>query len=238
VTRIFTSLAVLSLALLCAATLLGLRTGDYNGQFSEYRRIGQPLVQRRAALRDQRPRPVEEIKRIDEQLATEHAKLQPLEQQAIIHMMFGVAAALVAVLVNSICITYFVGTGRWIREVVEAYRFPQQLVQESTVTKRRAFPWAMGGMLTAVGIIALGAAAHPGTIREGTAAWVTPHLIGALAGTAFIALAYFMQAGRIAENYALIQRITDRVHDVRVEKGLEDADANAEFHATTRPMQV
>lgn len=234
-TRIYTSLAVLSLALLCVAMLLGLRTGDYNGQFAEYGRVGKPLVERRAVLRDQRPRPVAEIRRIEEQLATEHEKLQPLEQQTLIHMMFGVAAALVAVLVNSICITYFVGTGRWIREVVEAYQFPQSWVEESSVIKRRAFPWAMGGMLTAVGIIALGAAAHPGTIREGTAAWVTPHLIGAIVGTMFIALAYYMQAGRIAENYALIQRITDQVHEVRLRKGLDQAD---ESLPATKPEYV
>lgn len=38
-----------------------------------------------------------------------------------VHRLSGVLAALVVVLVNSMAVTYFVGTSRWVREVVETY---------------------------------------------------------------------------------------------------------------------
>ena len=38
-----------------------------------------------------------------------------------VHRLSGVLAALVVVLVNSMAVTYFVGTSRWVREVAETY---------------------------------------------------------------------------------------------------------------------
>ena len=38
-----------------------------------------------------------------------------------VHRLSGVLAALLVVLVNSMAVTYFIGTGRWCREVVETY---------------------------------------------------------------------------------------------------------------------
>ena len=39
-----------------------------------------------------------------------------------LHMLLGAAAALMTVLVNSITITYFIGTSRWCKEVCETYQ--------------------------------------------------------------------------------------------------------------------
>lgn len=234
-TRIYFSLAIFSVLLLCANIVLGLGIGDYNGAFVEFRQRGEPLLERIAELRDQRPRPVEEIDRLYKQFDREQARLTPIEGRAVVHILFGVAAALVAVLVNSIGVTYFVGTSRWVREVVETYDFPRQWIAASDAIKRRTFPWAVLGMLTAVGIIALGAAAHPGTIRAGTAAWVTPHLIGAILGTALIAYAYYVQSDRIRANYELIERIVAEVRHVRREKGL---DAKEETEKPAKPEYV
>jgi drug/metabolite transporter (DMT)-like permease len=172
-------------------------------------------------LWDQRPRPKAAIAKLDSEFESHKRKLAPIETRAIVHILLGVAAALVAVLVNSICVTYFVGTSRWIREVVETYGFPQAWIEEANRVKRGTFPWALGGMLTSVVIIALGAAAHPGTIRAGTASWVTPHMIGAMLGTAFIAFAFYVQHQRISANYEIIQRIVAKVREVRHAKGLD-----------------
>ena len=141
-------------------------------------------------------------------------------------MMFGIVAALVTLLVNCICVTYFIGTSRWIREVVETYGFDQSLIGQGNIIKRRTFPWALVGMFTVLGIIALGQAANPGIIREGTAAWVTPHMIGAMLGTALITFAYYRQANSIAENYQLIEQIAAQVEKKKKKKGLaEDEEA-------------
>lgn len=220
-TRIFTTLALFSVAMLCANIVLGLMIGDYNGAFYEFSERGQAIRQQRTELWDQRPRPREQIAELDAKFETEKAKLVPIETRAIVHILLGVAAALVAVLVNSICVTYFVGTSRWIREVVETYDFPRAWIDEANRVKRSTFPWAVMGMLTAVGIIALGAAAHPGTIRAGTASWVTPHMLGAMLGTAFIAYSFLVQHQRIYANYAIIQRIVAKVKEVRQAKGLD-----------------
>lgn len=236
VTRIFTTLALFSVALLCANLLLGLAIGDYNGAFLKFSERGAVIRAERTKLWDQRPRPRADIARLDAEFDVEKEKLSPIEGRAIVHILLGVAAALVAVLVNSICVTYFVGTSRWIREVVETYDFPPAWIAEANRIKRRTFPWAVAGMLTAVGIIALGAAAHPGTIRAGTASWVAPHMLGSMLGTAFIAWAFFLQHQRIYANYAIIQRIVANVREVRRAKGLDVGEMRSENTDDQIPM--
>ena len=44
------------------------------------------------------------------------------QRWATVHRLSGVAAALAVVLVNSIVVTYFVGTSRWCKEVAETYQ--------------------------------------------------------------------------------------------------------------------
>jgi hypothetical protein len=83
-----------------------------------------------------------------------------------VHRLSGVLAALVVVLVNSMAVTYFVGTSRWVREVVETYGLDAGLVTRSRRLKRSAFPFAVAGMLAVVGIVALGGAADPATGRR------------------------------------------------------------------------
>jgi hypothetical protein len=140
---------------------------------------------------------------------------------ATVHRLMGVAAALTVVLVNSIVVTYFIGTSRWCKEVVETYELNPELLRRSVILKRRTFPWALISMLTVVAVGALGAAADPATLRQGTELWVTPHLIGALVGVSFIAFAFFIQAQRIAEHHAVIESIVAEVRRIRQERGLE-----------------
>jgi uncharacterized membrane protein len=79
---------------------------------------------------------------------------QTTRHWATIHRLTGVAAALGVVFVHSLIVTYFIGTTRWCREVVETYRLDTGLVRASNQLKRRTFPWALAGMLAVVGIIA------------------------------------------------------------------------------------
>jgi hypothetical protein len=144
-----------------------------------------------------------------------------IDDLGMVHRMFGIAIALVVVLVNSIAVTYFVGTGRWCREVVETYGLDFGLVRRSSAIKRQAFPWAVCAMLVVVGVSALGAAADPATRREWTSHWVTPHLVGAIVGFAFIAWAFWQEWLRIREHHAVITEILAEVRRVRHEQGLE-----------------
>src|SRR4051812_22167611 len=81
---------------------------------------------------------------------------------ATFHRLTGLAAALAVLFVECIVITYFIGTSRWCKEVVETYQLDTAAVAESNRLKRRTFPWSLLGMLTVVAIGALGGAADPG----------------------------------------------------------------------------
>jgi hypothetical protein len=140
---------------------------------------------------------------------------------ARVHRLMGVAAALAVVLVNSIVVTYFIGTSRWCKEVIETYRLDRSLLARSTTLKRRTFPWAVLSMLVAVGVVALGGAADPATGHPGTENWVTPHLLGAMLGLAFFGWASIAQWNNIAANHHLISEILAEVRRIREALGLE-----------------
>lgn len=144
-----------------------------------------------------------------------------VDDLGMVHRLFGIATALVVVLVNSIAVTYFIGTSRWCREVVETYGLDRALILRSSALKRRAFPWAVSAMLVIVAVSALGAAADPATRRPWTADWVYPHLIGALVGWAFIAWAFWQEWLRIGDHHAVISDILNEVRRIRHEQGLE-----------------
>lgn len=146
---------------------------------------------------------------------------QEMRQWATVHRLSGLASALAVVLVHSIVVTYFIGTSRWCKEVCETYHLDPMLIRRSTMLKRRTFPWAVMGMLAVVGVIALGAAADPATGLPHTRSWVTPHLLGALAGIAFIGWTFYAAWRNIAANHQVIADVLEQVRLVRVERGLE-----------------
>lgn len=138
-----------------------------------------------------------------------------------IHMLTGTSAALAVVFVHSIAITYFVGTSRWCKEVTETYRLDPDPLRQSDRLKRRTFPWCVVGMLSVVGVAALGAASDPGTGGKQTAEWATIHLGGAFLGLAFIAWTYYRAWLNIVANQGVIKQIVDAVAVIRRERGLD-----------------
>jgi len=138
-----------------------------------------------------------------------------------VHRLSGVLSALVIVLVNSMAVTYFIGTARWCREVVETYGLSAELIRRAKAIKRAAFPWSVIGMLAVVGIVALGGAADPATGRPGTQLWVTPHLVGAMALAALIAWCFQSQLPRIRRQQDLIEEVLGEVREIRRARGLD-----------------
>jgi hypothetical protein len=183
-TRIFLTLASLSLILLLAAMMIGLTMGDLYAQ----------------------PQPTRE---------TLH--------WATVHRLTGVAAALGVVFVESIVVTYFIGTSRWCKEVVETYQLDPAPLAKSNRLKRQTFPWALAGMLAVIGIIALGGAADPSaTLRHDSQGWVQWHLAGAILGIIFIAWTYFISWNNILANHGVIGRIVAEVSRRRQESSNKD----------------
>ena len=143
-----------------------------------------------------------------------------------VHFLLGVFSALVVVLVNSIGMTYFIGTSRWCKEVVETYQLDTKHILRSNQIKRKAFPWALCGMLTIVGVISLGAASDPATAIQNTAGWRDYHLAAALAGTALIGYCFYMLWVKINDNQGMIQGVMDDVQRIRTERGLDKVSAS------------
>jgi len=128
-------------------------------------------------------------------------------------------------------VTYFIGTGRWCREVVEAYGLDPTLVARATRHKRNAFPFALLGMLAVVTIVALGGAADPASGRKGSRDWVTPHLVGGLGLAAAIAWCFRSQVPGIRRQHALIDQIMGLVRSERLARGLDVDDVGRGWDA-------
>lgn len=136
------------------------------------------------------------------------------------HFLTGLAAALAVVLVECVIVTYFIGTSRWCKEVVETYRLDAAAVQASNRLKRRTFLWALAGMMAVIGIIALGAASDPGT-GPNTKGWADWHLGGALLGITLIAWTYFAAWNNVAANQRIISQLVGDVANIRRERALD-----------------
>ena len=48
-----------------------------------------------------------------------------------VHRLSGVFSGLTVVLVNSMTVTYFIGTGRWCREVAETYSLDEAFIEQN-----------------------------------------------------------------------------------------------------------
>ncbi len=146
---------------------------------------------------------------------------ETVQRQMTIHFLLGTGTALAVVLVHSIAMTYFIGTSRWCKEVVETYSLPSELIVESTRLKRRAFPWSLIGVLTIVAVIAIGAASDPATGSASTTTWAWWHQFAALSGTGLIAGSLYMSWSRICSNQEIVDRVLTEVRRIRAEKGLD-----------------
>lgn len=140
---------------------------------------------------------------------------------ATVHRLTGIMAAVLVLFVESVVVTYFVGTNRWCKEVSETYRLGDKFTAASTLLKRRAFPISFVGMLIVVGIAALGAASDPGVRLSADAVWADVHLGAALVGIALIVGGFFLQSSYIAGNHDVIEQIMAEVKRIRTERGLE-----------------
>ena len=203
--------------MLIANIVLGFRTGDYNGLARQYIEIRKELRELEASssasekqLRDEKAKFSELAEQID-----------VFEDRLVLHVLFGVAASLVTILINCITVTYFIGTNRWCREVVDTYSLDASFAERSIALKRQSFPWAFGGIAAIFAIIFLGGAALPfGKNAASAGTWVMPHYLCALAGAGFIGWSFIIQVRCIGENFKVINEIVSKVNEIRAKRGL------------------
>jgi len=213
--RIFTTLAIVATLLLCTSIVLGLRVGKYNEMYGQYLQLEYKL---KGLPADTAPAEVEQLQGEINQI---YSDLNAPRDRARLHMLIGILAGLVALLVNCISVTYFIGTSKWCKEVAETYQLSSHYALASIRLKRRSYPFALLGFMLVMLIAGLGAASDPGTLRESTPFWVQPHLFAALFGSVLIVIVYMFQIVSIRENSAIVDQILAEVQQIRQDKGLD-----------------
>jgi hypothetical protein len=221
VARIFSVLAVLAVLLLAANFVVGLWGGDFNAAAQRKRESQVRVIDLERRQRPDRTITSSELEKARQEAMAANDGFHTPRARMTLHMMLGSAAALVTVLVNSITITYFIGTSRWCKEVCETYRLDSELAERATRLKRGTFPWALAGILAVILMIGLGAAADPsGANWALSTKFVMPHYLSAMIGLVVVIAAFGVQIGRIAENYGVIEEIVSEVQRIRAEKNL------------------
>jgi hypothetical protein len=216
VQRIFVGLAAVAMLLLVANVFVGLSGGDYNAAAHAYYTQGEELqrLQNDPAAGDA---PAAATARHDE-LRAVAKELQPLMTR---HMLLGILAALMTLLACSVSITYFVGTSRWFKEVVDTYKLDHTYVDLSQRTKRQSFRWSVVGALAILVVVGLGAASEPtwANARD-SQDYVLPHYFAALGALVLLVISFTAQYMSLATNATLIESVMSDVRSIRQKRGL------------------
>ncbi len=78
-------------------------------------------------------------------------RINPDDPTYDLHVYLGLFAGITNLGVHGLIFIYFLGTGRWVKEVAIAYRIPDQPLPKLTrELKRRAFPPALAAMLVPI----------------------------------------------------------------------------------------
>jgi predicted permease len=142
----------------------------------------------------------------------------------LVHFYFGLGSAIGMLLVHCLVFTYFLGTGRWVKEVTLAYRLADEPWHKATrELKRRVFPPALYAMLIGVATSAAGAGAQ-------LQAW--PWWVHAALGVLTLVInlwAFRIEMWCMTENSRVLDGVLTEVDRVRKEMGLStNAEALAE----------
>jgi hypothetical protein len=132
-----------------------------------------------------------------------------------LHVYLGLAAGITALGVHCLVFIYFLGTGRWVKEVALAYRLPDHpLPKRTRELKRRTFPPALAAMLVPIAASAAGA----GTAQR---EWPWPyHALLAIASLLVNAWAFRIEHRSVAINAGVIDEVMREVDRIRAARGL------------------
>jgi hypothetical protein len=132
----------------------------------------------------------------------------------VVHFTLGLFTAIGTLLVHCIIFTYFLGTGRWVKEVGMAYDLPDELPRRTRELKRSSFPPALFAMLITIAAAAAGA----GQQVEVWPWWL--HLMLAVATLAINLWAFFAEYRDVSLNSAVLDAVLVEVDRIRAERGL------------------
>ena len=133
----------------------------------------------------------------------------------LIHFVLGLTAAILTLLVHCLIFTYFLGTGRWVKEVGLAYHLSDEPLPKLTrELKRWTFPPALAAMLVTIAAAAAGAGVQ---LREWP--WYV-HGSLALAVLLVNGAAFVIEYRNVRTNGAVIDQVLAEVERIRAEHGL------------------
>ncbi len=138
----------------------------------------------------------------------------PSGQGGFVHDMHFLVALLTIVMtlmVHGIVYTYFLGTGKWVKEVARVYQLPDWTWGQATRNKRRTFPFVLGGMMLIGATAWLGAAAD--TIRGFGGLW---HLAVAAATLGFTLGAFAFEYVSIVAQARLLLEVKEQADRLRL----------------------
>jgi hypothetical protein len=137
----------------------------------------------------------------------------------ITHFVLGLFSALAVLLIHCLAITYFLGTGRWVKEVCLAYGLPdQRWPRETRDIKRGNTPYAILAMLVTIATAAAGA----GRQNFDWPAWVH----AALAGAALVvnAVVWVIEYRNMRTNLRILDEVYAETERLRAAEGLPSSE--------------
>jgi hypothetical protein len=133
----------------------------------------------------------------------------------LLHFVLGLFSAVAVLGVHCLTITYFLGTGRWVKEVCLEYRFPDDhWPRQTRDIKRGNTPYAVAAMLLTIATAAAGAGLH----HEVWPAWIHPTL--AVAAVIVNVVVWGIEYRNIRTNFRILNEVYAEVERIRAEHGL------------------
>jgi amino acid transporter len=133
------------------------------------------------------------------------------------HFSLGLFTAIATLLVHCIIFTYFLGTGRWVKEVGSAYALADEPLPRLTrELKRKTFPPALAAMLVTIAAVAAGAG-----VQNQLPQW--PWQIHASLAAAALLVnlwAFRLEYRNVEINMGVIADVMQAVERIRAERGL------------------
>ena len=132
----------------------------------------------------------------------------------VVHFALGLGSTIANLGVHCLIFIYFLGTGRWVKEVALAYKIPDVPYPRLTRDlKRRTFPPALLSMLLPVAAAASGEGA-----RRDWPPWI--HLALAVASLLVNLWAFHIEYRNVSINGGVIDKVLREVDRIRAEQGL------------------
>jgi len=117
------------------------------------------------------------------------------------HFVAGICAGVTTLLTHSIVMTYFIGTGRWVKEAVEKWALDAVYERRTRKLKARSFPFAFFSMVLVIATTILGGATDTGMVPGWT------HLTAALVTILFNLISYYFEYAAVSDNVRLLDEV-------------------------------